>query len=855
MIRYQVSHNRRYFQRLIAIALVIAVALTIASIAFFNTNFRHAIFVFLPQVFAGVSAFIIAVSGVINLIEWLERFRSYREWLDALRGYDIDMIREGKHEIPQLPRGYIHRHTLENELEKAFLPSQKQPKIVVMWGEEKMGKTVLLSSVLSDVLNDRFRGQIIYTLGALTRIEGQPGDTTQQMQQRLLKRIIDHTAERVHLHDEGDVFEAKREALTQYFKGAKFPWLIVLNRIEANFPFDEILPYVLGKNNTVVLLLKNQADIPLIRGLLGNTISINTVSVTSLTQKEALSMLTQKLEALGKSISSTDLQSLMPYLKSATPGVIQLLSDAYSSGGALTMIEEAFDNSANTDVRQSIARLVIDQLPEDYHRFIAIFTLLKAKTTSQNTLVAAATIISKNTRPEELIDQCVTRGYLERMKGHDGTPQLRVTSAGRSIANDIIVIKGATLESIVGQTLLDVYRTFISDTVSLIRSEERMTILGIMSWTTQLPRRMSFEDRILFPYILKNAFYHSISWSESRAWINFALIAPQINGEKELFQQAELAMIDAKILSALGDFDAAFQRIDFSEHVVSQLIQQKDLELWQGAGLIDELQSRKQLYTLQKYRVAHLSSATLIQKYSQLGTENNLDQLVVRIRDAQNTVASLSAHLPKEHLHVAQKLRALMQVDQAELLITIGDDLYAHKNHKAAKEHWREAIALLDSVDEQLGLSPTPDDDTFTEFLGLKGSAYFRVALISRNLERNHWKRVGLQSLKNDLQRCKDLGSLIGEATIIYQITRLSLLAVPFLDLKTMQTSKIKNWFNETSYLFFYRANLRRAKSDLLIASDLVSKLGNATLLKDMLVLDSYLSAVTDGLEGRDQQK
>ena len=96
---------------------------------------------------------------------------------------------------------------------------------------------------------------------------------------------------------------------------------------------------------------------------------------------------------------------------------------------------------------------------------------------------------------------------------------------------------------------------------------------------------------------------------------------------------------------------------------------------------------------------------------------------------------------------------------------------------------------------------------------------------------------------------------MIGEATIIYQITRLSLLAVPFLDLKTMQTSKIKNWFNETSYLFFYRANLRRAKSDLLIASDLVSKLGNATLLKDMLALDSYLSAVTDGLEGRDQQK
>jgi tetratricopeptide (TPR) repeat protein len=733
-----------------------------------------------------VGGILVGVFAIMEIADNADKLRFLQDVLYRVLGYNRDDIVERNRDFTSIPDDYVSRAELEHMLTGALAPAPAdEPKLVVLYGERDSGKTTLLHYVVPRGLSKRYRGRVVYCRGDRQSIEIGPDASEQQVRQRLAQRVFLRTIDEAEVPgDAGESISAMSKAIAEYFQREERGWLILIDQVEDGlFPYEQVLPTLLGRCNTVVVACRHESAGEAIRkSSTGEPVTRYPVGMRPFSRDEALQMLRAELRRRKKRTDRAILRALEPHLSNTSPGIIQRLCDAYQYDQAresLDSVQQVLDRTAEADdeVRsRAIAQFTIGQFTLGEQRFLTALSLLDGDSVSVAVLRAiGGRVGDASASPDALIETTVARGYVQVLDPRAPADQRRylLTKLGRGIARAARLTLGPEAELNAGAAILDCYRSVEERRTTLDLGAELPNILGLMEWCQFEPRRLPDRDAINFTRMLKDAFYTANQWILGTQWLSYAArLAQEENLPCTL---GDFYAARARLTIARGRPQSALRDIAEAQASYAQSIEHAEDDLRLQIAHDAQLRLSISYGQLQQLWLAHLEALSQRTMLLRSASSAEAHRLVQHIHDSQARLRTLEPECPERYQSMQQAIALALQVDAANAALRHGDALLREGQRRQAAQAWATAHQEIHEIRHTVRNETDPQTlEALAQVWRIEGALCRRYALHAQLLRHAYWRRRGAHCLHMSLRAARRGHARYEEARTLLEIALLA---------------------------------------------------------------------------------
>ncbi len=731
------------------------------------------------------SSVALTVVALIFLAENMELLHFIWETGHKILGIDLEDLAQKQSEFIELPDNYVRRPMLEKELKNALKPAQN-PKLIVIDGVKNSGKTTLTHYVIQH-LQKRLRAHTIIVRGDFASIERRPEEPDHLAKQRLIVRIFRRIIKGAKIPgDVGDTLPMMQKAVQEYFEDEKEIWLIVIDQIDdPSFLFNEILPYIYGTKN-IVLINGASLKIPESAYILKDGAEDYTkkalyqqINIEKFTESQAMQLFKLEIHRQKGHLHNEDEKELGALLDNALPGDIQQLSDIYVSGGGLSQIKLIRKNESGALQSRAISNSLFQQIAPNERSFFAALGIFGGDIVDAKTLYfVAATCDKPNSKAlaQKAIDrryiQLVKQTWQQRLKfwnrNNNNPNHYSITKLGRAVANAIEQNTNRDEILLAGSAILDYFRSININTAEIDLRQNLPNILGIMTWAQNTSALMD-SDLIHFSHTLVNVFYRGKNWETGLLWLSRAEKAALQDdlprkGSDFLAAHARILLAQGKIKSAQILLEQALQANQRSCEVMRE-------DQYFGYFVPEQLAGEEYYDKLQHFWLEHLRIMAWRLTADITGKPEILVQILPEI---ESIIQKLEEHTKQnQHFTVrAKEIQIELLLDKANILMTLGDWRKQLQNAAESNTYWQRARDTMQHIRRQKNI---PQEGIFFAQIWRGEVKYFQRSVAQNKVFVNRWIALqrGAQATIKSLKYAKKDQSLFEEALTYYENCKL----------------------------------------------------------------------------------
>ncbi|HEX6123161.1 MAG TPA: hypothetical protein VFY89_08370, partial [Ktedonobacterales bacterium] len=502
--------------------------------------------------------------------------------------------------------------------------------------------------------------------------------------------------------------------------------------------------------------------------------------------------------------------SFAPHLANTTPGIIQRISDAFSSDPGTQMVREvneALDETARAGGETrlgAIVQLSMQQLREPERLFIIALGLFDGDTVGGQVLRAVADRLRQvdDPTPEELVENAIARRYLRPVETTKNLPITRqryyITKLGRGVSRTLILREGPQSELRAGAAVLDYYRS-APGRRRLEYAETLPNVLGIMEWAQVPPRALPQGDVITFSRLFRDVVYYAGSWGPGSLWLRYAMnIARQTDRQSVL---GELAGAHARIQLGRGRPMPALDEIAVARKAFALAHEDAESDLELGVGDTALLKSNMLYCRLQTLWLDHLTASSQLARVSGFTSDETLRGIIAAVTATRDQLREETASGPARHAWLTRRIALALTLDEAETRIRLGESLYRGDHHGEARQQWARVRDLARDVRERAattlkehGTRTRTSRATAPRAKAAGNRAALDAMMVSWRTEgmlyryqsehapiwrRPLLRRRGVLCLERSLRYAAQLSSRYEQALGLYEVAQLAMTGVP----------------------------------------------------------------------------
>jgi transcriptional regulator with XRE-family HTH domain len=722
------------------------VLLLVASAAIFG-----AIYLFIPSfqytivyITVGVPVIYSAISLIFELTE---RLFSAREIMDRVRGYNREAIEEGREIVPITLDNYVSRPDIEMRLAKLLRPATG--RVVLLWNESRTGKTTTVAALIRDELSERYNGQVAFVRAVLPVERLSQASSEYERRHLLATYLCEQVGRMTRCFVEDQTLERQRTELRAWLGRARRPWLLVFDKVERDFPFADVLPY-LASGKTTILLIAREEDVSyLVKPALNHAPEI--VAMPLLGQKEGEQLLRRRLNAVPANI----MRELAPHFHETIPGFIVDVCDLLRSGHPISELIDMLQQARHIIATKHTAEhIIIADLTPEERRFLATFAVIEAWSMQMTVVHDIARWIAGKAA-DHLIDICVRRDFIKR--NHDA---YFITQFGRTIGRAVLREESGIV-MYAGPALLDTYRDLLEryqhGKVSAREMQAEMTnILDALAWAEQPPRHLAREERVHFPAKIMHPLWLGGPWRAGTGWLTRGVDAAII--PTEAYIAARLNLTGARIAFASGMTERTLSFIENGERfLIASPPANNAVSLAPLQGECDGLR----LW----FARLHLLAAPLAD------IERDLSGLTSQCEALVKMEISKPGQTGE-----ARELLALFYLDAARLSLAKGDVFWQDRRISDAVKAWDVALVSIASAEQTINHKGAYGE-VRAQIARLRGMRCSRRALASVRLLRRMWRWRAAAQYRRSVAFADAVSAIYETALTTCELAHLYLLA------------------------------------------------------------------------------